>query len=521
MPKTLRHLRALVYLVVPTILACKSGGDGPVGTTAGYALSAAPATISVTQGTSGTVAIGITRTGGFVGPVTLAATGTSAGLTAAFNPNSTAGNTSTLTLTAAAGATTGTVTVTITGTAPPLANQTTTLQVTVTAATGGTAVTQDYTGCGPFLNPVWFAFQDGDGPWRQVIPTGAVYRFNITSAKGGYAIATVSGANTNVTVRMVAAADLAGRSGVFCPPQVFKTVNVPVSGLTGTEIAFISLGGGTVFAQSSTLNPVPITGVQAGLQDLVSYKVPSGVGGPTAADRSIIIRDLNIPDNGSTATLDWVSGPLITPTAATITVAGLLAGDLMSGSMSYFTGTGPACTLAALYGIPPSTASARVLFGIPALSQRPTDFHFLSLTERNGSNTRSIGQSFHTFANQTITMGANVPTPTITALAQAGYKRLQAVGTIPVDYPTEASLTYTQQGTGKSAGISGTMGWIGGANATLAFPDFSAVGGWQDAWAPAPASTVDWLFMATDFNYTGLPCSEGGHLRAGRVSGVK
>ncbi len=486
----------------------------------GYTLSATPATLSVTQGTAGVTTIGITRTGGFVGPVTLAATGVSAGLTAGFNPNNTAGNTSTLTLTAAAGATTGTVTVTVTGTAAGLANQTTTIQVTVTAAVGGTSVTLDYTGCGPFINPVWLAYQDGNGPWTQVIPTGAVYHFTITGAKGGYAYATVSGANTTVGVVLVTAADFAGGTPVvFCQAQVLKAVNVTVTGLTAADIAFISLGNGTTFAQSTSLNPVPIAGVQAGLQDLVSYKTPV-VGGPTAADRGIIIRDLNVANNGSAGTLDWVAGPLITPTAATITVAGLLPGDAMSGSMIYYTGAGATCTPATLYSIPSSGAAARNLFGIPAAFQRATDFHSISLTEINGQTTRSIGYSFHTFASQTITLGANLPTPTVTALAQAGYKRLQVVGTIPVDYPTGASLTYTQQGTAHSAVITATMNWIGSANATLALPDFSAVGGWQDAWAPAAGAAADWTFMATDINYTGQPCSEGARLRAGRVKGV-
>ena len=486
----------------------------------GYTLAPTPATVSLAQGGNANSTITITRTGGFAGSVAFTATGASTGLTATFNPTSTTANSSTVTLAATAGAATGTITLTIHGTAAGLADQTTTIQVTVTAASGSNTVTLDFTGCGPFLNPVWLAFQDGSGPWTRVIPTGSVYQFSISSGKGGYALATVSGANSTVSVVLVSQSDFAGGTPVvFCPPTVLKTVNVTVTGLTANDIAFFSLGGGTAFALSSTPNPVQLTGVQSGLQDLVAYRTAT-LGPPAAGDRAIITRGLNVANGGSAGTLDFVNGPLITPVPGTITVAGLVAGDAMSGSMIYYTGAQASCTAATLYAIPSSAAAARSLFGIPAGAQQATDLHSIALTAINGSTTRSIQQSFHTFADQTITLGVNLPTPTVTSLAQAGYKRLQGVGVIPTDYPSNASLTYTQQGTAKSAVITATMGWIGGSTATLTFPDFSAVSGWDNSWVPAPASTVDWTFMATDINYTGQPCSEGARLRAGRVKGV-
>ncbi len=488
-------------------------------TAPGYTLAPTPAAISVAQGGSANSTIAIARIGGFAGSVALTATGASAGLTATFNPAGTTANSSTLTVTAAAGATTGTVTMTVTGTAAGLPNQTTTVQVTVTAPSGGSSVTLDYTGCGAFISPVWLAFQDGNGPWTRVTPTGSVYHFTISSGKGGYAFATVSGANSTVGVILTTQAELAGTPVVFCPPRVLKTVNVTVSGLGASDAAFMALGGATAFATTSTLNPVALNGVQSGLQDLVAYRTAI-LGPPAAGDRAIILRGLNVAANGSAGTLDFVNGPLITPVAATITVAGLQAGDAMSGSMGYYTGAAASCTAASLYSIPSSTAAARTLFGIPAASQQPNDFHSVSLTEVNGATTRSILQSFHSFVNQTITMGVNLPTPTVTSPAQAGYKRLQGVGTIPSDYPTSASLTFTQQGTAKTGLISATLGWIGGTAATLTFPDFSAVSAWDNSWVPAPGSTVDWTFMATDLNYTGQPCSEGARLRAGRVKGV-
>ena len=106
--------------------------------TGSYTLAVTPATVPVAQGGTGTANIAITRTGGFAGAVTLAATGLPNGVTAAFNPASPTGDASTLTLTAAAGAATGNATITVTGTADGQADKTATFTLSVTAAGGFT-----------------------------------------------------------------------------------------------------------------------------------------------------------------------------------------------------------------------------------------------------------------------------------------------------------------------------------------------------------------------------------------------
>ena len=99
-----------------------------------FTLSAAPASLSIAQGSSGTSTITVTPQNGFSGSVNLSATGLPSGVTASFNPTSTTG-TSTLTLAAASGAGTGTFTVTITGSSGTLMN-TTPVSLTVTAVSG-------------------------------------------------------------------------------------------------------------------------------------------------------------------------------------------------------------------------------------------------------------------------------------------------------------------------------------------------------------------------------------------------
>jgi subtilase family serine protease len=104
------------------------------GTVSGtYTLSASPSSLTVKQGANGTSTITVNPQNGFTGTVSLSASGLPSGVTASFNPASTAGS-STLTLTASSSAATGTKTVTITGTSGTL-TQTTTVSLTVSAST--------------------------------------------------------------------------------------------------------------------------------------------------------------------------------------------------------------------------------------------------------------------------------------------------------------------------------------------------------------------------------------------------
>ena len=117
-----------------------TGTSGALTATTTIALTVTPAPsftlassggVTLTPGitNSGTSTITVTELNGFTGNVTLAASGLSSGVTAAFSPNPTT-TTSTLTLTANGTATPGTVTVTITGTSGAL-SATTTVALTV------------------------------------------------------------------------------------------------------------------------------------------------------------------------------------------------------------------------------------------------------------------------------------------------------------------------------------------------------------------------------------------------------
>ena len=99
----------------------------------GYSIAATTAT--ATQGSTGTSAVTLTRSGGFAATVTLAVTGLPLGVTAAFTPTAVSGNTSSLALTVPTTVSPGTYStgVLITGTAAGVANVTAPLTLMVLA----------------------------------------------------------------------------------------------------------------------------------------------------------------------------------------------------------------------------------------------------------------------------------------------------------------------------------------------------------------------------------------------------
>jgi sugar lactone lactonase YvrE len=104
-------------------------GSG-VQVTPSFTLNAAPSSMTINQGASGTSTVTVTGLSGFTGSVTLAASGLPSGVTASFSPNPATG-TNVLTLTATGLAALGTATLTISGTSGTLSATTSIVLTTV------------------------------------------------------------------------------------------------------------------------------------------------------------------------------------------------------------------------------------------------------------------------------------------------------------------------------------------------------------------------------------------------------
>ncbi|HZI28769.1 MAG TPA: hypothetical protein VFD64_11445 [Gemmatimonadaceae bacterium] len=110
--------------------------DEPTGSTGSIQVTVAPATVSITQGTTGFVTATLAREGGFGGVVSLTVSNLPDGVTATMEPAQLSGATTTarVNLTATGTATPATSTVTINASAPGVSNATATFALTITVA---------------------------------------------------------------------------------------------------------------------------------------------------------------------------------------------------------------------------------------------------------------------------------------------------------------------------------------------------------------------------------------------------
>jgi len=347
-------------------------------------------------------------------------------------------------------------------------------------------VTVDFSTCDVADRAAWLAYQDGNGAWTRVTSVANVYTFNITSGKGGVAYVSLgTGSVSSVQVQYMTQAALTARTLTFCSPTPTggKTVTGIAAGIDASHEAYVSLGGGTTRAFFPSALNFQILGVKDGTHDLVGFR--SGLG---EVDRAIVRRDQNIADNGSVGTLDFAGAESFATASATITVDGVGANDPLYYDLSYHvSATCEAAPFGPLF-IEGPPAGSFTAFGLPAAQQRASDYHSIHVE----SGSRSVTEYFHTMAARTVTLGALLPTPTVTSLG-GPYQRLQAVYTLPAAYAVTA-FGY-DDGT-KFVNLSATSGYLGGAAVTLGLADYSGLAGWDNNWAPPSTSSGHWNVSA-------------------------
>ena len=462
------------------------------------ALSSSALTVAPGGSTTATVTIAPTN---FSGAVSLTVEGAPVGITAAFNPTP-ATSSSVLTITTVAALAPGSYTLTVRGTASGMADRTATLTVNVVAAAGVNNVSVSFAACPAAFRPVWLAYKDGTDAWIVVTGVADVYTFGVAQSKGGIAYATVSDSSIVSVIYLTQAEMIAGQLNYYsrlegCPIFGSKVVNGSVTNVNVTDIANVSLG--TSQAQVVGNNPFTLTTARDGVMDLVGYKyLSTGPGG--AGDRMFLRRAINPANGGSVGALDFLGAESFNPATATMTISALAVGETALHSMYYYTvGLPDECQISTLYTYATVVGTTFTGSGAPAANQLVTDWHAVGVfTALNNNEFRTLHEYFHTMGARTLTLGAAMPAPTITVLA-APYKALQATVTMPADYATRVSLRYRDPaGTHPSVLIIASNGWIGGTAVNLSLPDFSALAGWSNSWAPASAASVNWQLIGAN-----------------------
>ena len=478
-----------------------------------YTLSVAPASVTIAQGASNQAAATLVRVDGFSGPVALSLANAPTGLTATLEPSSVSGNSSAVLLSAASNTAVGTYTLSLVGTTPGLANQTATLTVRVIAPPPTTAISFDY--C-PNDTPVWFAVQNEGSSWVRVTPTSTqTFNFNATE-KVGIAYVFQSGGESSLIIIYSTAADLAATSGGTCVEDSgTKSYTGSFAGVTSPQVATLWMGPGGV-RQGSTSTAFTIGGLPDGPIDLVATRGAVTQLSETP-DRFIIRRAVNQPAASALPVLDFSSAESFAPATATLTITGLLAGDVPDVATLLLTPNVTSATLA----VPQPSGNTATLYGLPADKLVQGDMIETDVIAITQTELRGVISYYRNTTDRTAAIGPLLATANVAPVTNTPYTRVRAQMPSQSDY-SSAALFEMEQGT-RYVALFVTSGYLGSTPATwdITEPDLSRVAGFQTSWGLGTGSVrlLSRAYGGRSALALGAPASDGEVLKlAVRVS---
>lgn len=302
-----------------------------------FSFSTSLSSMTMTQGTSGTNTITLTPQFGFNGNVSLSASGLPAGVTASFNPSTTA-TTSTLTLTAAGTAAVGTFPVTITGTSGSLANATTISLIvnpqgsfTISAAPTGLTVPQGASATSTMAVALQGGFNGTIILSASGLPNGVTASFNPGSttttssltlsasptATTGTVAVTVTGSSLGLTSS--ATINLTVTQVILPLPSVWSDGDIGSVGVVGSAsysngtFAVSGAGSGTMITSADSFHFVyqPLNGDGTIVARVLTVQ------GSSAAQAGIMIRETLTPGANHVYLFDYSSELLLTERTTT------------------------------------------------------------------------------------------------------------------------------------------------------------------------------------------------------------
>jgi uncharacterized membrane protein len=388
-----------------------------------FALSASPATLSVTQGNQGTSTITTTVSGGFSNSITLSASGAPTGATVGFNPSTIAapgaGN-STITIIVGSSTPTGTYAITVTGTGGGVQQST---SITLTVAAGPTFTLA--------ASPTSLSVTPGNKGTSTITTSGSGGFSNsiALSASGAPAGTTVSfnpstiaapGAGTSTMTITVASSTPAGSypitvtgngGGVTQTATVTLTVAVPnftlsaspaslsiTPGNQGTSTITTTVGGG--FSNSITLSA---SGAPTGT--IVGFN-PSTIAAPGAGNSTMNITvGSSTPTGTYPITVTGNGGGVQQNATVTLTVVGA------STAISYIQGNyATPQTSEISVTIPFTAAQSTGDLNVVVVGWNDTTTAVSSVTDKSGNNyTLAVGPTaVGGFVSQSIYYAKNI-----------------------------------------------------------------------------------------------------------------
>ena len=351
------------------------------------------------------------------------------------------------------------------------------------------------------LEPLWVAFQDGDGAWTRALPTVSdgktVFQFTFASKRGAIATATAGGQGiTDLHVLYGSPAELEAEGDVsprFCTSAATKTLLGTVAGLDTNEIAFIRVAGSGTQAFILPGNPgdFMLQVVPPGPRDLLATRATHTTG-EAMLTRMILRRGIDLPDGATLPVLDFRSDEAFAPAVANVSITGAEDGAFSSTRLR----TSNMDADVSLNSLPAGVLT-RPYRALPLERLLPGDLQVLTASTTGGGTVPGSARSailyFRAPTDHTLALGAHIVPPTFSTVATTPYLRLGARFTPQSDYDRATSIAY-QQGSGTIVAVSMTAAYAS-ANAAgyeLIIPDLSQVAGFDPAWALRPAEELRW-----------------------------
>lgn len=464
-------------------------------------LAVTPASVTVAPGQSVPVTITVNRLNGYTGTVALTSAVPS-GLTATFNPSAVTGTTSTLTIAAGSTMPAGSYSVGVGATGAGVAGVSATVSVTVSAPPPPTGGGIAWTYCGTD-RPLFFAVQDGTGPWTRVAPgNDGVFRFDVTQARGGVATVQANGTANTLNVYYLTAAEIQQFGTQFCDEPSSRTLTGTISGAAATDLTYVGFGNRSTTVVPSQTTAWSLANVQGGARDLIASRSTFALNGLNVnyTLAGLIVRRGVQASTGTSSqpVLDFAGAEAFAPAAANVTLANA-GGELLTLITQFTTATGSSAPIG--LEVTPSATTTRTWRGVPGTRTRAGDFHTLVASATASAQNSLVGRQITFYsaavADRTLTFGPALATVSTASVGGGGMVRLRSQYTIQSAYDRFYVAQYQQQSNGRINQVQVSRGYLQNASGyDITVPDLAAVSGWQAAFGLATGVNVTWTFAA-------------------------
>jgi hypothetical protein len=365
-------------------------------------------------------------------------------------------------------------------------------------------------------NIKWAAYQSGVGPWQHLADADGGYTIPTENRLG---IAWVTEDTPQFPTLHVAFVSIEEASlAFFCEDSTnLKTAHGTVAGVGSTDEVNVSLGPAHAFVAAGD-TAFSIALVPDGALDLIATRVLQHTGDTRTVANAIIRRSQTIPNGGDISTLDFSAPESFTPGGNTASITNP-TGDTISSTSTFFTPTGASAVL----GIRDGTTTSAPFFSVPSGLLEQGDIHRATFTTHSANATLIADVYYRTASDNALMLGPDPEVPTFTT-EPGGHLRMKAEVASQAIYGNRVHYELTQQpgsAHGETVIFDLTRTWFGGTPNTwsLVLPDFSAVAGWQDAWAPQPG-TYAWTELVSGTALTIGAIHDGDVFRTATQSGT-